>query len=255
MDKFFLLDLGDEQRHGYIIGGQLPVTDAAYSPLLDVGFNRQDFIWHDEMPHLHTGSEEYFIVLQGCLHLVVNGNSGTVEPYQLVGVHANVLHQIVGGRAPIMNFLLRVPGSSSDKVNFNVLESSSGPKNGMVRINLRQPHDDYLLGGCLPPTHPNYSPLLDFTCVWEVEPADEWRHERLHFHSQREEYYFVLKGRLDFALDDSVISVKAGQILGVRPSAVHQIIGGKGPVDVLFVRVPGGRGDKTMVESDYTRAG
>ena len=54
MNRYFLLDLGNEKRHGYIIGGQLSESDTAYSSLLDVGFNRQDFIWHDERPHLHT---------------------------------------------------------------------------------------------------------------------------------------------------------------------------------------------------------
>lgn len=257
MSGFFVLDLGVEQRHGYMIGSCLAKSEPAYSPLLDVGFNRQDFLWRDEEPHLHTESDEYYIVLQGRIDLKVNGCQVTTGPFQLVGVRANVPHQVVGGQAPIMSFLIRVPGGKEDKLLS--LDSDKSLFEGLasaqevVQIDLRQRHDDYLLGGCLPPTHLNYSPLLDFTCVWEVEPADEWHHEKLHFHSQREEYYFVLKGSLDFILDNSAISVKAGQILGVRPQCVHKIIGGKGPVDVLFVRVPGGRGDKIVVEDKVER--
>jgi hypothetical protein len=52
-----------------------------------------------------------------------------------------------------------------------------------------------------------------------------------------------------------LVSVNANQILGVRPGAVHKVVGGKGPADVLFVRVPGGRGDKTVVESQHKGAG
>lgn len=255
MNNFFLLDLGNEQRHGYIIGGKLSESAPAYSPLLDVGFNHQSFSWSDETPHLHTSSEEYFIVLQGCLNLLVNSYPVTVEPYQLVGVRANVPHQIIGGQAPIMNFLIRVPGKGKDKLNLDSHDYRLELENGLVSIDLRQPHDDYLLGACLPGTHPNYSPFLDFTCVWKVDPTVEWRQEKLHFHNQREEYYFVLKGSLNFALDDSLISVHAGQILGVRAGAVHKVIGGKGPVDVLFMRVPGGRGDKKVVESQFESAG
>jgi mannose-6-phosphate isomerase-like protein (cupin superfamily) len=249
VSNFFLLDLGDEQRHGYIIGGKLSESESAYSPLLDVGFNRQSFPWKDETPHLHTFSEEYFIVLQGRLDFLINGYPVTATPNQLVGVRANVPHQIVGGQAPIMNFLIRVPGKGTDKVNLDSCVSRLDIKNGVMQIDLRQPHDDYFLGACLPPHHPNYSPFLDFTCVWDVDPTIEWRNEKLHFHNRREEYYFVLKGSLDFALENSVKSINAGQILGVRAGAVHKIIGGKGPVDVLFIRVPGGRGDKIVVES------
>ncbi len=250
-NAFFVLDLGSQLRHGYVIGSRLPESEPAYSPLLDVGFNRQDFPWHDDAPHLHTGSEEYFIVLQGRLDLLVCGRPVSVAPYELVGVRANVPHQVIGGQAPITNFLIRLPGNRADKVSLD----SPGPtfrsediQNGIMRLNLRDPHDDYLLGACLPSTHANYSPLLDFTCVWGVEPAQEWRQERLHVHRLREEYYFVLQGSLTFELDGSVISVNAGQILGVRPGAVHKVVGGTGPVDVLFVRVPGGRGDKTVLE-------
>jgi len=239
MNNFFLLDLGNEQRHGYIFGGKLSESESGYSSWLDLGFNRQDFSWNDEAPHLHTSCEEYFIVLQGRLDLLVNGFPVTIEPYQLVGVRANVPHQIIGGQVPIMNFLIRVPGNGKDKVNLVSCDSRLDLEKGLVHIDLRQPHNDYLLGACLPVNHPNYSPFLDFTCVWDVDPADEWRHEKLHFHNHREEYYFILKGSLNFALDDSVVSVNAGQILGVRAGTVHKVIGGKGPVDVLFIRVPG----------------
>jgi mannose-6-phosphate isomerase-like protein (cupin superfamily) len=252
MKHFFLIELGNEQRHGYIIGAKLSESTTAYSPWLEVGFNHQNFSWSDESPHLHTRSEEYLIVLQGRLDLLVNGHPVSVEPYQLVGFRTNVPHQIIGGEVPIMNFLIRVPGKGEDKINLNGCDSRPEIKNGLVKIDLRQPHDDYLLGACLPATHPNYSPFLDFTCVWGVDPAEEWRKDKLHFHNQREEYYFVLKGSLNLALDDSIISVNAGQIFGVRAGAVHRVIGGKGPVDVLFLRVPGGRGDKQVVE---TRSG
>ena len=80
-----------------------------------------------------------------------------------------------------------------------------------------------------------------------MDPVEEWANEPRHFHTVREEYYIVLKGQLDFEIDSSIVSVCAGEILGVKPPTVHRVIGGEGPVDILFVRVPGGRGDKSVI--------
>ncbi len=79
MTDHFLVSLGNEQRHGYVVGGRLPEPDPAYSPRLDIGFSRQGYSWRDETPHLHTHSEEYFIVVRGRLDLVVNGQPTPVE--------------------------------------------------------------------------------------------------------------------------------------------------------------------------------
>ena len=246
--KSFVLNLGAQQRHGYNISHSFPAVDLAYSPRLDMGFNRQYSTWYDEQPHLHTSSEEYFILLQGRLDLLINGEPFSVEPYQLLGIRANVPHQIVGVKTPITNFFLRIPGGSSDKVLLNKFDPSAHGQ-GCMQIDLRQPHDNYLLGASLPQTDPNYSSFFDFTCAWDADPAEEWKNEVMHFHTNREEFYMVMKGSLDFALDDSVITVSSNQVLAVRPNSVHNIVGGKGPVDVLFVRVPGGQGDKTVVAS------
>ncbi len=65
-----LISLDGEDRHGYILGSRLTPTDPAYSPYLDIGFNRQSSGWRDDVPHLHTGSEEYFIVLKGIVVMI-----------------------------------------------------------------------------------------------------------------------------------------------------------------------------------------
>jgi len=251
MDKYFIVDLGHQERNGYVIGARLPEMDPAYSPLLDIGFNRQRHSWKDDVPHLHTDSEEYFIVLKGCINILVGGQSFIIKHHHLIGVRANMPHQIVDVEAPIDNFLIRVPGNRADKIvadsSEEFREKSLVPNSESIRIDLKMPHQDYLLGACLPITHPNYSSLLDFTCVWNVKPKIEWQKEKLHYHSQREEYYFVLGGRLDFEIENSLITLSAGQILGVRSGAVHRVVGGKGLVDVLFVRVPGGRSDKIII--------
>jgi len=249
--RYFVLDLGTEDRHGYVVGGKLPNSDLAYSPLLDIGFNRQKFSWYDENPHLHENCEEYFIVLKGSLHFLIENKSVTVNHHELIGIHAGVSHQIVGGDPPVENFLIRIPGGMNDKVVLDSLRSIphvSKQAGNFIHVDLLQPHTDYLVGACLSTSHTNYSPLLDLTCVWGVDPQVEWQHEKLHFHNQREEFYFILNGELNFEVDGSLVSLSTGQILGVRPGVVHKVAGGRNSVDVLFVRVPGGRSDKVIVE-------
>lgn len=251
MDKYFIMNLGDNERNGYVIGARLSKSNSAYSPFLDIGFNRKSTAWEDAMPHLHTDSEEYFVVLKGSLDMLVNGESVKIYPNNLIGIRANTPHQIIGGMPPIENFLIRVPGNMADKVTAESFEAfqekSIASSNQTIQMDLKKSHNDYLIGACLPAAHPNYSPLLDFTSAWRVDPKVEWQNETLHYHIYREEYYFILEGYLDFEIDGSLVSVSAGQILGVRPSTVHKVIGGKMLVDVLFVRVPGGHDDKIMV--------
>ncbi len=247
--NYCVVNLGAGNRHGYFIGATLPVNDCAYSERLDIGINRTDRAWHDQAAHIHTLSEEYFIVLKGRIDLEVNGASLPVLPGWMVGVRAGTPHRIAGVETPVENFILRVPGGGRDKVLLDapaLPEPADQPGGGIVRIDLHQPHDDYLLGACLPLMHACYSPWLDFTCGWDLDPALEWRSEINHFHSLREEYYILLRGNLDFEIDHHKLSLTAGQVLGVPPGTIHKVAGGKGPVDILFVRVPGGRGDKTI---------
>jgi mannose-6-phosphate isomerase-like protein (cupin superfamily) len=251
MQNYCLVDLGVANRRGYFMGATLPASDPAYSKWIDIGFNRSEQAWRDPSAHLHTDSEEYFIVLKGRIDLEVNQVPIPVMPGWMVGVRGRVPHRITGVETPIENFILRVPGGGRDKVLLYPQTSATlidRPDGGIIRLDLHQPHDDYLLGACLPPAQETYSSHLDFTCGWDVNPLLEWRGEKLHYHRLREEYYIVLKGRLDFEINGARLSLSPWQILGVRPGTIHKVTGGKGLVDILFVRVPGGRGDKVVVE-------
>ncbi len=246
MPNFYLVDLGAANRHGYFIGATLLPSDPAYSKWLDIGFNRQEKGWCDPSAHLHAASEEYFIVLKGRIDLEVNQVCLPVLPGWMVGVRPGIPHRIARVEAPIENFTLRVPGGGQDKKLLDALDGEPGE--GVIQLDLHQSYSDYPLGACLPPEHPLYSPFLDFTCGQGLNPSQEWRGEKLHYHELREEYYIVMSGRLDFEVDGVRLSVGPWQALGVRPGANHKVTGGEGPVDILFIRVPGGRGDKVVVE-------
>jgi mannose-6-phosphate isomerase-like protein (cupin superfamily) len=249
MQNFCLVDFGPDEQQGYLLGSRVPEDSPAYSQYLDIGYNQVSKPWRDEAPHYHSVSEEYFVVLQGQIDMLVEGEIVQVKPRELLAMRSEVTHQVIGGSAPIENFLFRVPGGGKDKVLAPAGEPggrATGQGSKPVLLDIHQRFSEYPLGACLPETHPFFSPLLDFTCVWGVDPALEWAQEQLHVHSVREEYYILLRGSLDFAIGTATVSVRAGQIFGVRPGAVHKVLGGNGPVDLLFVRVPGGRGDKIV---------
>ena len=244
--SFCLVMLGSDECSGYVVGAMLPTNAEAYSSALDIRFNRSLSGWCDSTPHLHTSSEEYYLVLSGQIDLRVNDVLTPVQAGHMLGVRAGMSHQVIGGSPPIENFIIRVPGGGSDKV---VLADARSMAINVLPIlfDMHQLHSGYPIGACLPENHLNYSPHLDFTSVWNVDPVQEWRNEQLHYHTLREEYYIVLRGRLDFQIGSDMVNVSDGQVIGVKHHTVHKVLGGKGPVDILFVRVPGGRGDKILV--------
>jgi mannose-6-phosphate isomerase-like protein (cupin superfamily) len=124
---------------------------------------------------------------------------------------------------------------------------SQSPSSGRwFLLDLHAPVSDYQAGACLPQSSPAYSPWWDLWCGWRSS-LSTWQGQERHFHSRAEEYYVVLQGRLDLEVDGTLIAVEPGSLLGVRPGARRVVVGGQEPVDTFFLRVPGGRGDKTIV--------
>lgn len=246
MDNCFLIDLSGDERHGYVVGGYLPPGDPAHSTLIDIGFNRQAHAWRDDDAHYHAESEEYYLVIRGRLDLQVVGQAVSVPAGHLLGVRAGTPHRMVGGQGPIESLAVRVPSNTRDKV---VVQSGQKcPNDAWFLLDLRAPHSDYQAGACLPATSPAYSPLWDFWSGWQ-QSLNTWRGQEHHYHTHAEEYYVVLQGRLDLEVDGQVVSVQPDALLGVKPGVVHGVIGGREPIDTFFIRVPGGRGDKTVVGS------
>lgn len=246
MDKWFLVALNRDESHGYIAGSRLARTDPAYSTLVDIGFNCQADAWQDDLAHYHTESEEYYLVIRGSLTMEVGGQTVPVPAGHLLGVKVGTSHRVVGGQGPIESFSIRMPGNKNDKVV--VQQGQVCPHDAWFLLDLHAPCSDYQAGACLPKTDPAYSPLWDFWSGWQ-RSLIMWRGQEFHYHTRAEEFYIVLRGRLDLEVDGQVIAVQPGHLLDVKPGAVHGVVGGQEPIDTLFFRVPGGRGDKTVVGS------
>lgn len=72
-----------------------------------------------------------------------------------------------------------------------------------------------------------------------------------HRHRTQEEIYFVIRGMLEFKLDDDVVDVRGGTAVRVAPSVVRSVWN-DGPEDaelvICSVRLDDPRGDGEIVE-------
>ncbi|MFQ6074508.1 MAG: cupin domain-containing protein [Candidatus Bathyarchaeia archaeon] len=112
---FVRLRFSDIANKGWVVGSQQPKGSDRYSERIQIGFNQSDEPWVDDAPHLHTDSEEWYIVLRGSLKIRVGGQVVSVGPREVLGVKANTPHRIIGGEGPIEEFSVRTP-SIQDKV-------------------------------------------------------------------------------------------------------------------------------------------
>jgi mannose-6-phosphate isomerase-like protein (cupin superfamily) len=102
--------------HSALLAGRSVPDDLAFrSELLQVWFNDRTEPWSDPGPHLHTESDELFIVLEGVLLVEVDGEQVRVGPGEFCCFPAGLLHQIVAIEPPIRTLMIRAP-SVDDKV-------------------------------------------------------------------------------------------------------------------------------------------
>jgi uncharacterized cupin superfamily protein len=108
MESICLIDFGDHERHGYIIGTRVAESLPEFPKYLDVGFNRQSVGWRDEIPHLHSKSDEFFFMLRGRIDLLINRKILSVEAGQLLGIRAGLFHQVINVRATIRDPIMEL---------------------------------------------------------------------------------------------------------------------------------------------------
>ena len=103
--------------HSALLSGRVTPDDLAFqSESLQVWFNNNaSDAWKDPGPHLHTDSDEMFVVLEGALHVGVEGEVVRVAPGEFCCFPAGVLHEIVRVEAPYRTLMIRAP-SVDDKI-------------------------------------------------------------------------------------------------------------------------------------------
>jgi mannose-6-phosphate isomerase-like protein (cupin superfamily) len=102
--------------HSALLSGHTPPDDLAFkSERLQIWYNNTATGWADPTPHLHTDSDECFIVLKGSLLIEVEGERYTVAPGEFCCFPAGVYHSIIEVYPPAETLMVRAP-SINDKI-------------------------------------------------------------------------------------------------------------------------------------------
>jgi mannose-6-phosphate isomerase-like protein (cupin superfamily) len=101
-----------------LLSGRLPTDVVSFqSDGLQVWYNHTHKTWVDvpETPHFHKASDEIFLVLNGALHVEVDGQVHRIGPREFCCFPAGQWHGIVFVEVPIETLMIRAP-SMDDKM-------------------------------------------------------------------------------------------------------------------------------------------
>jgi len=65
-----------------------------------------------------------------------------------------------------------------------------------------------------------------------------WSDHGLHAHTQSDEIYLLLQGRLDLVVAGALVALFPGEMLFVKAGIVHSVVGGVGPIEHFGFRAP-----------------
>jgi mannose-6-phosphate isomerase-like protein (cupin superfamily) len=83
--------------------------------------------------------------------------------------------------------------------------------------------------------------------------ARPWSDPGLHVHTAAEEFYYVRRGEVWVSVGGERLTVRANEILMVRPGVAHGVLGGAAPIEHFGIRAPT-TPDKQPVVAEATPA-
>lgn len=94
----------------------------------------------------------------------------------------------------------------------------------------------------------NYDSYLQLGKTSFIEP---WSDPDIHYHTQAQELYIVLNGEMWIQVgDDTILRVKEKGLLLVQPNVPHSVIGGKGKIQHIGIKVPHEKDKKINVRKN-----
>jgi mannose-6-phosphate isomerase-like protein (cupin superfamily) len=242
-----------QDRSGYVVR-----APAAPHSWVAIGHSAGAAPWVDAAPHLHTASEELYLVVQGELWLAVAGTALSVRAGECLLVRPGEPHAVTGGVGPIEHFGIRAP-YLADKHPAPDVAPASAPADGAPREMAEQwgyrmvltdsaNQNCWLLGGGtarLPARHLCLA-YLSLPTRAAANAGLGTRH-RLHYHARSWEYYVVLRGRKTLRVGDDLVEVGPGEILEVPPLARHTLHSREAPFEGFTIRAPLALDDKIEV--------
>ena len=206
--------------------------------------------WADPDIHIHSDSEEYYLLLRGTLRFYVDDQIYSLNPREILGVQKGVPHAVVDGKGPIEHFSFRAPSREdrksilADPVKYGEIVEESrreitmswGFRASMNDLNncncwligkgeAKHYSDDFLFA------------FLDFPTE-EQAIAGIGTRLRMHLHMESWEYYICLSGSKTLQIDEEKIDVHPGEMVEVHPGTKHNVIGRRSPYLGATFRVP-----------------
>lgn len=116
-EQYTLINLEEERQNGYkwIVGPFQPEGSSRHSKAIEIGYVNLQEVEETDQLHLHTYTEEYYLLLSGYMRVRVG--EGTVEASegQVLLVRPNVPHLILEVQPGTRVLLIKAPAGPNDK--------------------------------------------------------------------------------------------------------------------------------------------
>lgn len=234
-------------RSGYIID---PDSPSVTQKLVAVGHTNLVTPWSDPGVHLHQNVEEYYFLLQGELKVLVAETSVSLKPKEILMMRPQVPHAIVGGEGIIEHIGIRAPAYRDKQCVGDIPEELPPMINERerelrcdwgYRIPLEASHNQncWLIGTGMA-RFQSLHLILAFLSFPTTEAANAGigTRNRPHLHRKSWEYYAVLKGTKILQIENELVKIEAGDILGVSPMTCHVLHSRQAPYEGFTFRVP-----------------
>jgi mannose-6-phosphate isomerase-like protein (cupin superfamily) len=206
--------------------------------------------WADGDLHLHDRSEEYYLLLAGRLWLLLGGSVVSLEPGEMLMVRPQVSHAVVRGQGRIEHFGIRVP-ALADRRSLGPIPGSLPAEDCKGERELCQDwgwrasvgearnQNCWLVGLGAARFHSPHLALavLDFPTPEAANAGIGTRH-RLHLHRRSWEYYVALEGAMRLLVEEELVQVEAGEVVGIPPRVRHVLYDRRAPYRGFTFRVP-----------------
>ncbi len=85
----------------------------------------------------------------------------------------------------------------------------------------------------------------------KMESMPKWTKEKLHFHTNAQQFFFILKGIAIFYVADKIESIGENQGILIDPKTEHYIANETGnDLEFLVISQPSTNKDRTTIEKD-----
>lgn len=205
--------------------------------------------WRDPCVHFHQHSEEFYLLLHGELELYIAGAFVDLHPNELLMVHPQVPHAVVGGQGKIEYFGFRAPFLEDKQ---NVAETSAWtPRSDRMDRELKsawgcriplsaaENRNCWLIGWGEAKYESRHLILayLNFPTL-EAANAGIGTRLRMHYHQKSWEYYVGIQGSKVLQVEDELVNIDEGEILEIPPMVRHNVHSREAPYEGFTIRVP-----------------